>query len=131
MSSNEITTTVIMVPVVAFIFLAVTLAFIISLERTLGRPIPKLRDSLPVPRNRSFAAVPVCMAVSFFLIVRAISQSEKLAVWTHEHTWQNIIAMLALSLIALAASGVIGWIVFAALWVTSSSWRFIFRYISK
>jgi len=35
-----------MVAVFAFIVLAAAIAVIMSLERVLGRPIPKLRDSL-------------------------------------------------------------------------------------
>jgi len=126
---KEIVMPMVMVPVCGFIVLAAALATIMSLERTLGRPIPQLRDSLPVPRNRAFAAVIVCMVVSFFLTLRVIS--EKVAFWTNAHAWQDLIELAEYSILALAFSGAIGWIVFAALSIASASWRIICRYISN
>jgi hypothetical protein len=66
---RDIVMPVVMVPVSAFIVLAAAIAVIMSRERTLGRPIPNLPDSLPVRRNRAFTAVLVCMVVGFCVVL--------------------------------------------------------------
>ena len=117
-----------MVFVSAFIMLAAIIAITMSLERMLGRPIPKLRDSLPARRNRAFTAVLVSMAAGFTL---ALSVLLRMPICDHckqQYAWESPAAIAEFSLIALAYSGAIGWIVFAALWLTSESWRLISRY---
>ena len=60
-----------MAPISAVIvWLIAVLAIVISLERTLGRPIPKLRGSPPIKHNhRSYFVVLVAMAESSFYVV--------------------------------------------------------------
>ena len=127
---NDIILFAIMAPVSAFIVLAAALAIIISLERALGRPIPKLRDSLPVERNRSYFAVIVCTVVSFVLVMCFMSQSDKVGMWKDtRRLWQNLSAVLQCSILVLALSGTIGWVVFALISAVSASGRIIRRYI--
>lgn len=124
-----------MVAVYAFIALAATIAVIMSLERVLGRPIPKLRNSLPVPRNRAFAFVPIFMAASFALVILMMFDKVTLDKITPSDSdssaWQTPLAILYISVVALAFSGAIGWIIFAALWVANKGWRLIARLISN
>src|ERR1039457_1084836 len=96
---NDIILFVIMAPVSAFIVLAAVLAIVISLERTLGRPIPKLRESRPLQRKRGYSAVVVCMVASFSLVIYAMSQSEKVGMWTHAIDWENMVALLECSIL--------------------------------
>jgi hypothetical protein len=129
---KDIVMPVVMVPVSAFVILAAVIAVIMSLERTLGRPIPKLRESLPVRRNRGYIGVLICMALSFYIALAGILQKP----WCYDgcpspYSWSNVVAILEFSIIALAVSASIGWIVFATLSITSASWRIISRYISN
>ena len=117
-----------MMPVSVFIFLAATVAITLSLERTLGRPIPRLPNSLPVKRNRAFAGVLICMAVFFFLALRTMLQMTLCSDCERPYAWQSPGAVLVDSIMALAFSSAIGWIVFATLWIISSSWRFLARF---
>jgi hypothetical protein len=126
----------IMVPVYAFIVLAAAIAVIMSLERVLGRPIPKLHSSLPVRRNRAFAMVLICMAASLALPISMMFDKvtfDKVIPSDCEYPcgWQTPLAILDFCIMALAFSGAIGWIVFAALWVTSKGWRLIALYLSN
>ena len=65
---------VVMVPVSGFILLAAVIAVTMSLERTLGRPIPNLPDSLPVRRNRAYIGVLIFMAIGFYIALAGILQ---------------------------------------------------------
>ncbi len=125
---------IVMVPVSAFIVLAAAVAVIMSLERILGRPIPKLQTSLPVRRNRAFAIVPISMTASLALLIYRMSDKVTLDKATPSDcdncAWQTLLGMFSFFLLALALSGAIGWIVYAALWVTSQGWRLISRYVS-
>jgi hypothetical protein len=119
------------VPVFAFIVLAATLAIIMSLERILGRPIPNLRGSCPVRRNRAFAFVLVCMAASLCLVLPLILQVSVCSDCDYPFAWHHPLVIAEFSIMALAFSGVIGWIVFAALSIVSASSRIIRHYISN
>jgi len=133
--SGRLITSTIMVAVYVFIVLAAAIAVIMSLERVLGRPIPKLRDSLPVRRNRAFAFVPIFMAASFAMAIFVMFDKATFDKITpsdsNPSAWQTPLAILYISVLALAFSGAIGWIIFAALWVMNRSWHLIARYISN
>jgi len=124
-----------MVAVFAFIVLAAAIAVIMSLERVLGRPIPKLRDSLPVRRNRAFAIVPISMTASLALLISQMFDKVTIDKATPSDcadcAWQTLLGMFGFFLLALALSGAIGWIVYAALWATNKGWRLIARHISN
>jgi hypothetical protein len=128
---NDIILFAIMAPVSAFIVLAGVLAIVISLERTLGRSIPKLHDGPPVERNRGYSAVIVCMLVSFLLVMYAMSPSEKVGMWTHAHLQQDLVALLQCSILVLVLSGAIGWVVFAMISTASATRRIIRQYLSN
>jgi len=126
----------IMVPVYIFIVFAAAIAVIMSLERVLGRPIPKLQNSLTVRRNRAFAIVPISMAASFAVALSMMFDRvtfDKLmpSDCAYPCVWLTPLAILRISLMVLAFSGAIGWLFFAALWVTSKGWRLVARYISN
>ena len=121
---------IVMVPVSAFIVLATVVAVIMSLERMLGRPIPKLRNSLPVRRNRAFALVLVSMIASFALALPRLLEMPICDHCKEPYAWQSPLAIVEFSIIALAFSGAVRWIVYTALWVTSQGWRLISRYVS-
>lgn len=114
----------IMVTIYAFIVLAAAIAVIMSLERVLGRPIPKLQNSPMVRRNRAFTVVPISMVTSFaFAFFTIFDLNIMTSSDTDPSAWQTPLAILYISILALAFSGAIGWIIFATLWVTSKGWR--------
>ena len=122
----------IMVTIYAFIVLAAAIAVIMSLERVLGRPIPKLQNSPMVRHNRAFTVVPISMVTSFaFAFFTIFDLNIMTSSDTDPSAWQTPLAILYISILALAFSGAIGWIIFAALWVTSKGWRLMARYISN
>jgi hypothetical protein len=122
--------TIIIVPVSAFIVLAAVIAVIMSLERILGQPIPNLRNSLPVRRNRAFCLVLFSMAISFVLVLLKILEQPMCYDCAQDNRWKSPLAIVESSIIAMAFSGALGWIVYAALWVTSQGWRMLSRYVS-
>ena len=66
---------VVWLPISAFIVLAAVIAVTMSLERTLGRPIPNLPESLPVRRNRAYIGVLICMAAGFYVTLLGFSRN--------------------------------------------------------
>ena len=126
MDSKDLFGLVWMFVVSAITVLSASVAAVMSIERTLGRPIPKLPDTLPVKRNRAFGVVLICMAVGF-LALGGMLQMTVCSDCERPYAWQSPVTVLVFSIIALAFSSVIGWILFAALWVASSSWRFVSR----
>jgi hypothetical protein len=107
----------------AFIVFAGVLVVIMSLERILGRPIPPLRDSLPVIRNRAFSVVLIAMAASFYVVLSAIL-ARPVCYDGCGYSYAE------LSILAFSSSAAIGWVVFAVLWIGSVSERIIRDYIS-
>jgi hypothetical protein len=110
-----------------FFALAAVLAIIASLERILGRPIPRLRHSRAVSKNRTFWAVPILMvAVTTRLWFRdltmiACSHCSPPYVWQHPR-------LAALSLmVTLGFSGAVGWIVYFLLLICALVARLFFR----
>jgi hypothetical protein len=127
---NEILEFVIMAPVSAIIVVAAVLAIIISLERTLGRPIPILRNSLPVKRNRGYFVVLVAMGASFYVVLSAfLTRPICYDGCGYSYAWENPLKLLEVSIMALAFSGGTGWVVFALLSAASASGQIMRRYI--
>jgi hypothetical protein len=96
----------------AFFALAATLAMVASLERILGRPIPQLRNSRPVSKNRLFWAVPILMVVVIaWLWPRVVTR----IVCSHcfqPHLWQQTHGIAFGSMLLLGFSGAVGWIAY-------------------
>lgn len=83
-------------------------AVIASLERILGRPIPRFRYSRPVRKNRVFVAVPVSMAVVFSVILSLMLPAR--CYHCSDAQW-----IMQSSGVAIGFSGIVGWLVFAVL----------------
>ena len=90
-----------------FFTLAAILAVIASLERILGRPIPRLRDSRSVTKNRAFWAVPILMAA-----VSAWLWSKVVTMTACSHCSQTHRAARSVMLVVLGFGGAVGWIVY-------------------
>ena len=99
---------------VAFLIFASALALVASMERILGRPIPNLRYSRPVHRNRAFLGVPVAMAVVVIFMFSSPC---------------NDCGVIGGSITAFVFSGTAGWIVFAALLIIASGCRSVGRVV--
>ncbi|MDP8980154.1 MAG: hypothetical protein M3O35_06150 [Acidobacteriota bacterium] len=112
----------------AFIVLASACAVIASLERILGRPIPRLRYSRPVRRNRAFAAVLFAMAWVYPWMLIAMLRMQVCSHCTYSRGWQNPAWILESAVMALGFSSVVGWMVYAVVWIASSSLRLVARY---
>jgi len=89
---KDIVIPVVWLPTSAFIVLAAVIAVTMSLERTLGRPIPNLPESLPVRRNRTYIGVLICMVIGFYVTLAGILQEP----WCYDgcpspYSWSNII----------------------------------------
>jgi hypothetical protein len=111
-----------------FIVFASALAVIVSLERVLGRPIPRLRDSHPVRRNRAFSTVLFAMAWVFPWMLIAMLRLQVCSHCTYRYGWQNPVWVVESTIMAMGFSGAVGWIVYAVVWVASSSVRLVSRY---
>jgi len=119
-----------MAPVSCIIVLATVLEIVISLERALGRPIPRLRDSLPVERNRGYFVVLVVMVASFYVVLSAfLARPICYDGCGYSYAWENPLKLLEVSIMALAFSGGAGWVFFALLSAASASGRIIRRCI--
>lgn len=74
------------------------------------------------------------MAVSLALLISMMFNKVTLDKATpsdcDDCAWQTLLGMFGFLVLALALSGAIGWIVYAALWVTSQGWRLLCRYVS-
>jgi lysylphosphatidylglycerol synthetase-like protein (DUF2156 family) len=113
-----------LVLVYSFIALASACAVVAGLERILGRPIPRLRHSPPIRRNRAFVAVPAVMIVVFswllYGMLREPGCSDCTPGWRIYFTSE-----------AFGFSGAVGWVVFALILVAIWIFRFASRLIPK
>src|SRR5678809_767834 len=96
---------------VFFLFASVC-AVIASLERILGRPIPQLRHSRAIQRNRVFWVVPISIAaVIAWLLPKALT----LTVCSHcsePYAWQHLDSVMWISTLTTGFGGAVGWIVY-------------------
>jgi hypothetical protein len=90
-----------------FLFFASICAVIASLERILGRPIPKLRHSRAIRRNRLFWMVPISMAAVIGWILHKT--------FAMPSAWQNLGYATSISMFLIAVAGAVGWIVYFVL----------------
>jgi len=124
MDSKDLFGLVWMFVVSAITVLSASVAAVMSIERTLGRPIPQLRNSSSVRRNRTFALVLICMTLTFFWFLGEIWDS-KVGPMAQEGTLRKVFAIWADLTFSLAFSTALGWFVFAGIWISSASWRTI------
>ena len=114
---------------VAVIVLALVCAVVASLQRILGRSIPRFRHSPPVPRNRVYYAVPITMAIGFSWLLLILLRTQVCAHCTYTYAWESPLWFGQSFILALGFSGVLGWIVFAAILITNSIFRLISRHL--
>jgi hypothetical protein len=110
--------------VYAFIALASACAVIAALERILGRPIPRLRHSRAVRRNRAFAAVPAVMIVVLSWLLYLILREPVCSGCTPG-------SMIRLAIEGFGLWGAVGWVVFAVMLMGTWIFRFASRLIPK
>jgi hypothetical protein len=115
----------------AFIVFGAACAVIASLERILGRPIPRLRYSRPILKNRTFVIVPVVMAAVFLWMLSNVLPMRICSHCTPEYAWQSLPAIMIGAIFAFGLSGIAGWIAFAVILIASFSLRLIARVISN
>ena len=108
-----------MAAILAFMVFASSCAVIAALERILGRPIPQLRFSRRVRRNRIFAAVPICMFAVFVLLFVALLRARVCSHCVRPYAWQSLGPILQSFVFSASFSGAIGWIIFGVLSVAS------------
>jgi hypothetical protein len=113
--------------VYGFIAFAATLAVIASLERTLGRPLPRLRYSRMVPKNRVFWAVPVLMAAVIVWLLPKFFAMPACSHCLKPYVWQHPYQAVGFSMFVLGFSGAVGWIVYYLLMLSVSVVRLFFR----
>ena len=106
-------------------------AIIASLERILGRPIPRLRYSRPVRKNRAFAIVPLVMVMVFSWALFAFLRMQVCDHCTYPYAWQRATAIIGSLVMAFGLSGAVGWIVFAVVLIASLSMRLAARLVSN
>jgi hypothetical protein len=110
-----------------FFTFAATLAVIASLERTLGRPLPRLRYSRMVPKNRVFWTVPVLMAAAITWLLPKVFAMPACSHCSKPYVWQHPNLAGGSSIFVLAFSGAVGWIVYYLLLLSVSVIRLFFR----
>jgi hypothetical protein len=116
-----------MLPWAAFFALAATMAIIASLERILGRPVPRLRYSRAVSKNRLFWAVPVLMgAIVVWLLPRALSMAS-CSHCSEPYVWKHSQGVASVSMLVFGVSGAAGWIVYYSLLLSVSITRLFLR----
>ena len=125
------TTIWVAVLVYTFIVLGAACAVIASLERIFGRPIPRLRYSRPILKNRAFLVVPVVMAVVFLWILSKTLPMRICSHCTPEYAWQSLPAIMMDLIFACGLSGVAGWITFAVILIASLGLRLLARVSSN
>ena len=96
----------------AFFALAAMLAVIASLEKILGRPIPRLRHSRPVSKNRVFWAVPAMMAAVIVWLWPRLAMMIACSHCIQPHLWQQTDGIVEISIFVLGLSAAAGWIVY-------------------
>src|SRR5436309_1166469 len=102
-------------PIGALLLFASMCAVVASLERILGRPIPKLRHSRAIRRNRLFWMVPISMAT---VIVWILPRTFAMNVCSHcskPYAWQHLDSATWISILLTAFGGAVGWIVYFVL----------------
>jgi hypothetical protein len=112
----------------AFIVFASALVVIVSLERILGRAIPRLRQSRPVRQNRAFAAVLFAMVWVFPWMLLSMLRLQVCSHCTYRYGWENPVWVVESTIMAVGFSGAVGWMVYAVVWIASSSLRLVSRY---
>jgi hypothetical protein len=116
-----------MLPWAAFFALAATMAITASLERILGRPVPRLRYSRAVSKNRLFWAVPVLMAaIVVWLLPRALSMAS-CSRCSEFYVWKRLQGVASVSMLVFGVSGAAGWIVYYSLLLSVSITRLFLR----
>jgi hypothetical protein len=116
-----------MMAIFVFIIVASSCAVIAGLERILGRPIPQLRFSPRVRRNRIFAAVLICMSVVFLLLFVGLLRSRICSHCDRPFGWQSPGWTLEALVLAFGFSGATGWIIFGVLCIVDYVFHLVTR----
>jgi uncharacterized membrane protein len=116
-----------MTAIFVFIVFASSCAVIAGLERILGRPIPQLRFSRPVRRNRIFAAVPICMCLVFLSLFIVLLRTRTCSHCERPYGWQTPGWILEAFVLSVGFSGAIGWVIFAVLGIVDYAFHLVSR----
>ena len=90
-----------------FFAVASILAIVASMERILGRPIPRLRYSRSVTKNRVFWAVPLLMAAAIVWFWTKVAAMPACSHCSQPQVWH-----WSLMLEVMGFGGAVGWIVY-------------------
>jgi hypothetical protein len=94
-----------------------------SLERTWGRPIPRLKYSKPLRRQRFFCIVPVLMVVVWIGMMGLLLQTRTCSHCPAPYVRQNPVQIVEASVVATAFAGGSGFALFVIVWLFYAAWR--------
>jgi hypothetical protein len=94
-----------------------------SLERTWGRPIPRLKYSKPVRRQRFFCTVPVLMVVVWIGMMGSLLQTRTCSHCPAPYVYQDFTQVVGASVVATAFAGGSGFALFVIVWLFCAAWR--------
>jgi hypothetical protein len=98
-----------------FMTFASACAVMASLERLLGRPIPRFARSRAVRQNRAFAAVLIAMVMAFSLLLNSLLHVVVCSHCSKPYAWQYSTWIFFDAVVAFCFNVGVGWIVFAIL----------------
>ena len=104
--------------VAAFVALAAGLAVLASLERVLGRPIPRFAHSRAVGKNRLFLLAPAGMILAFTAVLIGLSRLLRCSHCADPYGPATIDEAVQMFIVSTAAGGVAGWVIYAAIAVS-------------
>jgi hypothetical protein len=116
------------IPIYArFFSLAAILAVIASLERILGRSIPRLRNSRTISKSRLFWAVPILMAAVLAWVGTQVLTGIACSHCSPSYVWQHPQRAALSLMVALGFSGAAGWFVYFLLLLCTFAARLLSR----
>jgi hypothetical protein len=102
------------------------LVVLASMERILGRPIPSLKYSKPVPKQRVFIVVPIFMIVALIgaiLILQPMQTTRMCSHCSSPSFYQQVLMVVAFLVFAAGTAGGVGFLVFLIVWIGNSAYR--------
>lgn len=99
------------------------LVVLASLERILGRPIPRFKYSKPVPKQRVFIVVPTFMIVALIGALIVLLPMRMCSQRPAPSAYQQFLMVIAFLVFAAGIAGSSGFVVFLIVWIGNVVWR--------
>jgi len=112
---NDAPTLLAALAIIVFFLFASVCAVIASLERILARPIPQLRHSRAIRRNRLFWVVPISMTAVIAWLSRRTFDVTVCSHCNEPYAWQHFDSTIWLAALLTGFGGAVGWIVYFVL----------------